>query len=297
MSIWVKYKLRLERKRLRARSMRKRRELITMRKRTKKIRPDDILLFVTLRNEHARLPFFLDYYRKLGVNHFMVVDNGSSDGGAAYLAKQNDVSIWQTKASYKRARYGMDWINGLMSAYAVGHWCLVVDVDEFFVFPHSDQRKLRALTDWLDASQKRTFGALLLDVYPDGDFAKLRHKKGDNPLELLPFFDSGNYRMERGEKYGELYIQGGVRERALFSDRPDYAPALNKIPLVKWAWSNVFVSSTHNLLPRGLNKTYETNGGQQISGCLLHAKFLNSFGQKAKEELKRKQHYAASREY
>lgn len=297
MSIWVKYKLRLERKRYRARSMRKRRELTVMRKRTKKIKPDDILLFVTMRNEHQRLPFFLDYYRKLGVNHFMVVDNGSNDGGVNYLAKQNDVSIWQTKASYKRARFGMDWINGLMSAYAVGHWCLVVDVDEFFVYPHSDKRPLRALTDWLDASRQRSFGALLLDMYPEGDFAKTKYQKGDDPLELMPFFDSGNYRVEMGKKYGELYIQGGARERVLFADRPQFAPALNKIPLIKWSWSNVYVSSTHNLLPRGLNRVYDTKGGQQISGCLLHTKFLNTFSRKAKEEIERKEHYADSREY
>lgn len=63
---------------------------------------ESILLFSTLRNEKICLPFFLRYYRDLGVNHFLFVDNGSDDGGREYLAQQPDVSVWTTGASYKR---------------------------------------------------------------------------------------------------------------------------------------------------------------------------------------------------
>ena len=51
-----------------------------------------------------------------------------------------------------------------------------------------------------------------------------------------------------------------------FSDQPENAPALNKIPLVKWHRSYVYASSTHALLPRGLNLTYDENGGEKASG-------------------------------
>ena len=37
--------------------------------------------------------------------------------------------------------------------------------------------------------------------------------------------------------------------------------------------------------------------GERTSGILLHTKFLDTFGAKAAEELKRGQHYANSREY
>ena len=58
-----------------------------------------------------------------------------------------------------------------------------------------------------------------------------------------------------------------------------------------------YVSSTHMLLPRGLNLVYERPGGEKASGCLLHAKFLDTFAAKAEEELRRGQHYAESHEY
>ena len=48
---------------------------------------------VTVRNEIVRLPYFLDYYRRLGAGHFLVVDNGSDDGTHEYLADQPDVSV------------------------------------------------------------------------------------------------------------------------------------------------------------------------------------------------------------
>lgn len=85
--------------------------------------------------------------------------------------------------------------------------------------------------------------------------------------------------------------------RMFFADQPENAPALNKIPLVKWDRSFVYVDSTHMMLPRGLNRVYDEWGGEKASGCLLHAKFLDTFAAKAAEEMKRGQHYARSQEY
>ena len=51
------------------------------------------------------------------------------------------------------------------------------------------------------------------------------------------------------------------------------------------------------LLPRGLNLVYDRLGGEKISGCLMHAKFLDSFPEKAAEEVQRREHFAKGREY
>ena len=265
--------------------------------RTSKITRDSILLFSTFRNEKVRLPFFLRYYRELGVDHFLFVDNDSDDGGREYLAQQPDVSLWTTKASYKRARFGADWLNWLQRKYGHGHWSLVVDADEFFVYPFCDTRPLRALTDWLDASSIKSFSAMLLDMYPKGPFDAQPYREGQDPFEIASWFDSGNYVINRNSKFGNLWIQGGPRMRMFFADAPERAPALNKVPLVKWHRSYAYVSSTHSLLPRGLNQVYDEWGGEKASGVLLHAKFLDTFGVKAAEEMARRQHYANSHEY
>lgn len=297
MGVATSYRLRVERKRWRLRAMRKKRELQSVADRTKQIRPGDILAFSTLRNEKIRLSYFLRYYRNLGVNHFFFVDNDSDDGSREFLADQPDVSIWQTDDSYKRSRFGVDWLTWLQMKYAHGHWSLTVDVDEFLVFPFCDSRSLGALTDWLDASSVKSFSAMLLDMYPKGRIDSVAYRSGQDPFEIANWFDSGNYTYKRNSQYGNLWIQGGPRARCFFSDLPERAPALNKVPLVKWDRKYAYTSSTHMLLPRGLNLVYDEWGGEKASGCLLHAKFLDTFGRKAQEELLRKQHYANSHEY
>ncbi|KPN64723.1 Glycosyl transferase family 2 [Aliiroseovarius crassostreae] len=297
MGVWTSYRLRLKRKHRKLRAFRKRRELSEVENRTRVIRSDDILVFSTLRNERIRLPYFLKYYRDLGVSHFLIVDNGSDDGGREYLAEQEDVSIWSTDASYKKSHFGVDWLNWLQWKYGHGHWTLVVDPDEFLVYPFCDTRPLRALTDWLDSSGVRSFGAMLLDMYPKGQLDAQPYRAGQDPFEIACWFDSGNYMIKKNPYYGNLWIQGGARTRAFFRDDPANAPALNKIPLVKWDRAYAYLSSTHTILPRGLNQVYDEWGGEKASGCLLHAKFLDTFSAKAEEELKRRQHYAGGHEY
>ncbi|MEP1539046.1 MAG: glycosyltransferase family 2 protein [Paracoccaceae bacterium] len=289
--------MRVRRKRRLVRAVRKSFELNAIEDRTSSIRANDILLFCTMRNEKVRLPYFLNYYRELGVNHFFFVDNDSSDGTLDYLRGQPDVSSWSTSGSYKNAAFGVDWVNWLARKYAHGHWSLVIDPDEFFVYPFCDTRPLRALTDWLDNSAIRSFSAMLLDMYPKGCVNEQSYVEGDNPLEIASWFDSGNYTISRNWQYGNLWIQGGPRSRVFFPDRPQKAPALNKIPLVKWDRKFAYVSSTHMLLPRGLNLVFDEWGGEKASGVLLHTKFLDTFNAKAKEELVRKQHYSGSLEY
>ncbi|WP_211097183.1 glycosyltransferase family 2 protein [Aliishimia ponticola] len=297
MGLLSSYRMRLKRKRLRIRAMRKSFELRSVANRTESIKPDDLLLFSTLRNEKVRLPYFLRYYRQQGIDHFIIVDNDSTDGSREYLASQPDVSVWTTQGGYRASRFGVDWLNALQMRYAHGHWCLVVDPDEFFVYPFCDTRPLRGLTDWLDASSIRSFSAMLLDMYPKGRFDSQPYLPGQDPIEIACWFDSGNYTISQNPTYGNLWIQGGPRARVFFPDNPQAAPALNKIPLVKWDRRYVYVSSTHNLLPRGLNLVYDRTGGEMASGVLLHAKFLDTFTAKAAEELKRGQHYAGSIEY
>jgi hypothetical protein len=290
-------KLRARRQAKLARALRKSWELKARVNRTDNIRPGDILAFTTLRNEVVRLPYFFDYYRAAGVRHFLMVDNGSDDGTTDYLMAQKDVSLWTTQASYKASDFGVDWLNHLQWRYGADHWTLVVDVDEFLVYPFCDTRPLQALTDWLDSQGRRSFGAMLLDMYPKGPISAQPYAAGQNPFEIARWFDASNYSIKRNGFLHNLWIQGGVRARAFQRDTPEQAPALNKTPLVRWSRKYAYVSSTHMLLPRGLNKVYDENGGEAASGVLLHAKFLDTIIAKAREELVRGEHYAGSREY
>ena len=295
--LWLAYRLRLGRRRLLARAWRHRRDLTSVTDRTAFISASDILCFVCLRNEARRLPYFLAHNRRLGVRHFLIVDNDSTDDTAAILADAADVSVWHSRASYKASRFGMDWLTWLMLRHGHGHWCLTLDADEILVYPYWHTRPLPALTDWLDLQGRDSFGALTVDMYPEGSVSQGRHDPAADPVDHLGWFDGGNYQVQVQSRMGSLWVQGGARARAFFAESPRKAPTLNKTPLVRWHWRYAYVNSTHALLPPHLNKVYDTDGGELTSGVLLHSKFLPEIIAQSAEEKARGEHFADGAQY
>lgn len=289
--IWSKYSLRLLRRHLIWRSFRSRHKLNSVSDKTAGISSDAILAITVLRNEILRLPHFLKHYRSLGVEHFLIVDNGSDDGSVDYLTDQPDVSLWQTDASYKKARFGLDWSSWLLMHYGSGKWCLTVDADELLVYPECEGQSLTALTQYLDRSGVPAMGALMLDLYPDGPIDSAIYERGDDPTSTLTHLDSGPYHAKRQQPRGNLWLQGGARERVFFADNPKAGPTLNKLPLVKWHWRYAYVNSTHSILPARMNALYDGPWDARLCGVLLHTKFLHCAVEKSKEDKTRRQHF------
>jgi hypothetical protein len=123
------------------------------------------------------------------------------------------------------------------------------------------------------------------------------YEPGADPFDALCWFDSGNYMIQKQSVLQRLWIQGGVRARLFFQDRPERAPTLGKVPLVKWDRRYAYVSSAHSLLPRDLNRVYDEGGGEFASGVLLHSKFLHMVVAKSAEEKQRREHFANSALY
>ena len=178
--------------------------------------------------------------------------------------------------------------------FGVGRWCLTVDADELLVYPDSNERGLDDLTAHLDATGCDAFGAVMLDMYPKGSVGKVQYVTGTDPIQVLPWFDASNYRAKLHPVFGNLWIQGGVRDRVFFSSQPERSPTLNKTPLVKWRRGYAYVTSTHQILPRRLNEVFDLGERANVSGALLHTKFLPNIGEKSAEELTRAQHFENS---
>lgn len=290
-SLWQAYRLRWKRRRLLWRSYRSRHQLTSEVDRTGQIRGADVLCFATVRNERVRLPYFLEHYRQLGVAQFLIVDNESDDGTFEFLRMQRDVSLWRTGDSYRASRFGLDWLTWLQMRYAHGHWSLMVDADELLIYGQYETRTLIDLTGWLDAQGQSVFGAHMLDLYPRSALGGQTYLAGENPLDVVHWFDASPYRAERQMPLGNLWVQGGVRERVFFADAPARSPTLNKIPLVKWSRRYAYVNSCHSILPRDLNHAYDGPGGEIPSGVLLHTKFLPEITEKSGVEKERAQHF------
>lgn len=277
-------------------NFRARREIQECANRTSQIRKGAVLGFITLRNEMSRLPHFFEHHRKLGVDHFFVVDNDSTDGSRDWLLAQPDVSIWTTRASYKASRFGMNWLGWLQMRYASGHWCLTLDADEIFIYPDHNQVNLRELTDRLASNRICCMAAMMLDLYPKGPLSTAVMGEGQTPLDALGWFDPEGYTYEYKSRYNHTSVRGGPRKRMFFNDEPELAPHLHKTPLVFWKRHYTYASSTHLVMPNRLNNGFFENNPAP-TGLLLHTKFLSEVISKSAEEKQRREHFIRTENY
>ncbi|HEY0274768.1 MAG TPA: glycosyltransferase family 2 protein [Paenirhodobacter sp.] len=291
-----RFRLRLKRRRLLWSAIRARRRLRPVSLRVGQIARGDILLFACLRNEAARLPFFLRHYRDLGIKHFLIVDNASTDATAALLSDAPDVSLWRAEGSYRAARFGMDWLNGLLMRYGSGHWCLTVDADEILILPADITPGLPALTRWLEAEGAEAMAALMLDLYPPGALSMAQCPPGADPATVLGWYDAQGYGWAYQPRYGNISIRGGPRQRVFFADQPQRAPHLHKTPLIRWHWRYAYLSSTHLALPTRLNTGFDARR-ELPTGVLLHNKFLDQIIPRSRDEKLRGEHFTHAAYY
>lgn len=252
------------------------------------IQADDLIVVCCLRNERLRLPDFLRHHRALGIQRFIMVDNLSDDGSAEYLDQQNDVIRLIAAGRYSENACGISWTNAVTLELCPHNWVLTLDADELFVYPDYEQQNLRVLVDYLEKNQANALRAPMLDMYPPGALEDSDYDAGDSLLERFPWFDAGGY--ESANIAGQSYIQrGGPRARVFWPANTDQPPPyMMKIPLYQWAAAAPYTMSTH--LAREARFS-------EVSGVLLHFKFMRGFGAYAAQEVARGEHFEQARQY
>lgn len=229
-----------------------------------------VVLILCAYNEGPRLSFFFDYYTRLGIDHFIFLDNQSNDDSISVAKSFQNVSIYRANGSYKKSRFGIDWVNHLLSVHCHNKWVLFVDADEFLTFDIG-AGKLCDLITALEKNGRRSAQSLMLDMYSDAPGGVPRClNEGQDPLETSPYYDSRGYYVSRELSSNTTWIKGGVRNR-LFFDKVGSGPALNKTPLVKWKRHYAFLKSAHQAWPAEINGV-----GEVPMSALLHFKFVAS---------------------
>ncbi|MFW2513789.1 glycosyltransferase family 2 protein [Demequina sp. SO4-13] len=227
-----------------------------------------LVAVIVAQNEAPRFPYLIDYYRRAGVEHFIVIDNESTDGLQDYLMDHEDVTVYAAHGAYGSARYGNDWINHVAGRHCHGKWVLYVDADEMLVVA-GPSRNLPEVCDALERQGRRSLHTLLLDVYSDRPASGNIVEPGADPLDTCSLYDTAGYQGFFDPVSLTTWIKGGPRARLFFDDIHD-GPALNKTPLVRWKRWYALAQSSHRLVPRALNRQSE-----HLEGALLHFKFTS----------------------
>lgn len=288
------------------------------------VAPGEVRVFNFVFNEVDRLPYFLDYYRKAGVSRFFIIDNNSTDGTQQYLLSQPDCHVFHTANSFREANCGIAWTKTLLDMYGTGQWCLLVDADELLVYPECESIKLPDFCKSIEAEGNEALLTFLMDMYSNTDMKDAVCKPGTPFTDICPFFDKDYTWVPRfglrHTPFPPLEVLGGPRERNFYPDqgknsylrrlyihllmRGNYllrkklrlpvpasrakAPALFKVPLIRWNKSYAYTASTHEIHPVKLARS---------TGVLLHFKFFADFHARAEHAVAAKNHAGDSAEY
>jgi len=186
---------------------------------------------LVVRNESLRLPAVLDHHRKIGVDRFFVVDNGSTDGTVELLLEQPDVTLFASDAPFRtRKAY---WRHALLEEFFSECWGLHLDADELFVYPGMEEVGLHRFCEFLAREKVAGVFAALIDMYAQESIERVPYRPGESLVERFPYFDRTGYHLRfRGVRHGRevspaFQLSGGPRERVFFSQRaPRWSRAL-----------------------------------------------------------------------
>jgi hypothetical protein len=224
--------------------------------------------------DHALLPWFLTYYRKLGVDFFVFLDLSADQDLGTRLGETADCAVWITKTFIQPGKI-IHALNYLRHAYASKRWCLSVEPYDFFVFPKSETRHIRDLTEFLETEHRKHIYAIVVDAYGDRPAAEMAFSETVSPFEQLPYFDRFGYQAMVGDALRVVPILGGVQRRFLYRDEPHKAPALNRIPLLKINWETYYLASTRVVVPAHHN-TPHCDWHASTTACLLRYALLSN---------------------
>ena len=255
------------------------------------IAADSHVFLCVVRNEILRLPYLLKYYRQLGFDSFIFIDNNSNDGTREYLLAQRDIYVLHTEARFGDGPgAGVRWKNKVLDQFCCGRWILCADADELLIWPGSERETIRSLSKRMAAEDSEVFFVVMVDMYSDRPFGRIGYQQGMPFTNSCPYFDGGPYTLMPATPFPYRQIDGGVRARLYKQEgTPFPAPVMSKVPFLRWKPDQRFIVAQHALqLPGRLAST---------QGALLHFKMFDDLPGKCEIEIQRGEYYAQGREY
>ena len=249
--------------------------------------PMSPVLICVQRDELVRLPDFLRHYRTCGIERFVFIDNGSTDGSREYLSRQADVDLFDQTGRFNwKLKQG--WINRIIDLYGRNRWYMYADADEHIVFDESKVRTFRELVSLVSKMGLCRVRGFLIDMYSSGPILSFRHESGARLADSYPLFDLD---VPPENKFIEVMsMKGGPRSRVFGVGVKQFRPELTKYPIFTLREGD-FMCNPHHIWPYDLNFA-----SPRILG-ILHYKFMPDFVSRVKKAVEAKTYWDDSFEY
>ena len=126
---------------------------------------DEALVICQVKNGAMFVDDFVRHHIGMGFKHIIFVDNGSTDGTIKKACAYDKVSVIQSKL--KHSQYQCQLRRYAAKKFGQHKWCLVIDIDEFFDYPGSNEVSLQCFLQYLNANSYTAVMGQMLDMFSD----------------------------------------------------------------------------------------------------------------------------------
>ncbi len=250
----------------------------------------ELTVVCLVRNGEPYVHSFIQHYQNLGTKHIVLLDNGSEDQTVQIASQYNNVSIFRCTLPFET--YQLPMKRWLVEKWCTKRWCLCVDIDELFLFPHAEKINLQSFLAYLNEHKYTAVVAHMLDMFADAALSEIESHPEDDLKQKYPFYDLSNIQKINQEKQAQLTnnqgitcFSGGIRKTLFGSDHF----LLTKMPLF-------FVDDGLEIFPH-TEHFVENAYCADVTGVLLHYKFIGGFKQRVQHAVDGQYHWGNSLEY
>jgi len=236
-----------------------------------RLNPEDPILICNVKDDLERLKMLVRHHRKLGVMHFAILDNCSSDGTFEWIMEQPDIDVYKVEEKYNSIVRAA-WILKIALHYGMDRWYIIVDSDELLVYDRMEEENIQQFIKKLEKRGLHRSLGFMVDMYAmESDM--LHKQESEDIFSRYCFFDKNTYQMKKGEL--APVISGGPRERVFGKCEDGYTEVLTKYPVFFWKKGEIY--RYHFACP------FLENFRSPLCVWLLHYKFLDGDMEKYKQ--------------
>ncbi len=127
------------------------------------LQDNEVALVCLLKNAEYYLEHLLEHHRSIGVKHFLIIDNGSTDNTLELVATQPDVTVYSNRLPAKE--YECLLRAHIARRVIKGGWFLFVDSDELVVFSRGEGRQISQIIEYCNIQKFDAVIGQVLDLF------------------------------------------------------------------------------------------------------------------------------------
>ena len=227
---------------------------------------DEAVAICVGNNAEYYLPTFFDWHRRLGIEHFLYIDNCSTDASVDLAASESGATVVKCDERWKLFEKFIR--SDITRRFVKSGWCAMIDSDELLQY---DGHDTVTLPEFLKHENERGYTAVIaqmLDMFPEGDIRDASGLSYDECIRDFRYFDlrnitrlgyydvfSGLLKDNRITNPDTCFLMGGIRmtmfgEDCYLTKHPLIRIEDSRRPFIQPHYSNGVTCSDRTVLLR-----------------------------------------------